>query len=165
MYVWVQVGAGVTRRYAATLGIMCHSVLAHYVASHTWMFECMFVNMSQSTGVSRRPLAMKTCGKELRRGIVAKTCGKDLRRGNSAKTCGEKIGKSCNRVAKYFWRRQTNLRRFRRRSGEEWEKNIRSQNSKAKIIHPRFPSYPDGPFCVAEPPPPQNKKPDPVPGT
>ena len=45
MYAWVQVGASVTRRYAATFGIACHSALANCMANHACMYECMFVNI------------------------------------------------------------------------------------------------------------------------
>ena len=64
--------ANVTRRYAAALGIMCHSVLAHCVASHKCMPECVFVNMSQSEA--------KTCDGDLQRGIASRNCGENLRR-------------------------------------------------------------------------------------
>ena len=138
----MQVGASVTRRYAATLGIMCHSsmchsALAHRMASRTCMFECIFVNMSQNTGVSRRRLA-------------ARNCGEDLRRGNSAKNCGEtNLQRIVREIAEIF---DNALRKqIYENLGEKvvnpGRKHFRSQSSKARIPHPKFP----GPFCVAEP--------------
>ena len=127
-------------------GIMCHNVSAHCVASHACMFEYMFVSMSQRTGVLRRRLATKTCGEELQGGIAAKTCGEDMRRGDSAKICGEYIRR---RILRQSRRRflakscaKTDLRRFRRRSGEEWaKKHLGRKTPKQKLLtqNSRFP--------------------------
>ena len=84
-----------------------------------------------------------------------KTCGEEIRQKNLATKSPKRIGENL--------RKQIcgNLSEEVAKNGRI---NLRSQNSKAKIPHPKFPASPDGPFCVAEPPPPP-KKPDPVPGT
>ena len=159
-HVCLSVGASVTRRYAATLGILCHSALAHCMASHACMFECMLVTCHRAQECQgedlRRRLAARTCGEDLRRRFAASKSGENLRRNNLAKNCATKLPKIFGEEL-----RKQICKNLGGEVAKNGRKHFRSQNFKTKIPHPKIPASPDGPFCIAEPP----KKPDPVRGT
>ena len=93
---------------------------------------------------------METCSEELRRGIAAKTCGDEMQRRLAAKKFGKE---SCDKVAEDVGEelRKQICKYLGEKVAKNGRKHFRSQNSKAKIPHPKFLVSRDGPFCVAEP--------------